>query len=111
MVSVKYIQCAALNDKRFYFFHGIVSLPFGHYLLEESRQEKKNLQKAIHQLIQKKNGLLKAEALAVYQCERLCILRSILAQPLILYKLDSDKHRKNITNISTRSYILNSHWL
>ena len=106
MVSVKKTQFTALNDKRFYFFDGIVSLPFGHYLLEEARQEKKDLQKAIHQIIKgKKYDLLKAEAHAVRQYERLRILRSILAQTPMLYRLNSDKHRKNYANISPRSYI------
>ena len=95
MVSVKKTQFTALNDKRFYFFDGIVSLPFGHYLLEEARQEKKDLQKTIHQIIKgKKYDLLKAEAHAVRQYERLRILRSILAQTPMLYRLNSDKHRK-----------------
>ena len=40
MVSVNKTQFAGLNDKRFYFQDGIVSLPFGHYLLEDSRKEK-----------------------------------------------------------------------
>ena len=40
MVSVNKTQFAGLNDKRFYFHDGIVSLLFGHYLLEDSRKEK-----------------------------------------------------------------------
>ena len=31
MKSVKKTQFAGLNDKRFYFHDGIVSLPFGHF--------------------------------------------------------------------------------
>ena len=38
--TVNKTQFASLNDKRFYFHDGIISLPFGHYLLEESRKEK-----------------------------------------------------------------------
>ena len=33
--SVKKTQFAALNDKRFYFQDGIVSVPFGHFLLNK----------------------------------------------------------------------------
>ena len=31
---------AGLNDKRYYFHNGIVSLPFEHFLLEKVRKEK-----------------------------------------------------------------------
>ena len=54
MVSVKKTQFSALNDKKFYFFDEIVTLTFGYYLSEEARLENKNLQKAIHQIIQEK---------------------------------------------------------
>ena len=39
--SVKKTQSAGLNDKRFYFHDGIVSLPFGNFLLNKVREEKK----------------------------------------------------------------------
>ena len=37
---VKKTQSAGLNDKRFYFHDGIVSLPFGHLLLNKVREQK-----------------------------------------------------------------------
>ena len=40
MKSVKKTQFAGLNDKHFYFHEGIVSLPFGHFLLNKVREEK-----------------------------------------------------------------------
>ena len=40
MVTVKKSQFAGFNDKRVYFYDGIVSLPFVHRLLEEVRKEK-----------------------------------------------------------------------
>ena len=40
MKSVKKIQFAGLNNKRFYFYDGIVSLPFGHFLLSRVREVK-----------------------------------------------------------------------
>ena len=43
MVSVNKRQFAGLNDKRFYFHDGIVSLPFWHYPLEDSRKAKKKI--------------------------------------------------------------------
>ena len=38
MVFVNKTQFAGLNDKRFSFHNGIVSLPYGHYLLEDARK-------------------------------------------------------------------------
>ena len=40
MKSVNKTQFTGLNDKRYYFHDGIVSLPFGHFLLEKVRKEK-----------------------------------------------------------------------
>ena len=40
--SVRKTQVAGLNDKHFYFHDGIVSLPFGHFLLEKLEKENKN---------------------------------------------------------------------
>ena len=41
MQNISKSQFAGLNDKRFYFYGGIVSMPFGHPLLEILRKEKK----------------------------------------------------------------------
>ena len=90
------MQFAGLNNKRFYFYYGIASLPFGHLLLEEVRKEKKDLEKSIHQVInEKKIELLKTEASTVRQCERLRVLRSVLLQLPIHYKLDSERLQRN----------------
>ena len=43
MKSVNKTQFAGLNDKRYYFHDGIVSLPFGHFLLEKVKKEKENI--------------------------------------------------------------------
>ena len=43
MKSVNKTQFAGLNNKRYYFHDGIVSLPFGHFLLEKVRKKKKNI--------------------------------------------------------------------
>ena len=40
MNTVDKIQFGQLNDKRFYFPNGIVSLPFGHFLFNELRKER-----------------------------------------------------------------------
>ena len=42
MQSISKYHVAGLNDKRFYFYDGIVSISFGYPLLEKLRQEKKN---------------------------------------------------------------------
>ena len=54
MKSVKKTQFAGLNDKRFYFHDGIVSLPFGHFLLNKIREEKEKHRVELHIKIQKK---------------------------------------------------------
>ena len=52
MISVSKVQFGRLNDKRFYFSNGIISLPFVHPSLENLRKEKK---KKKNRLIHKKN--------------------------------------------------------
>ena len=42
--SVSKVQFGQLNDKRFYFSNGIISLPYGHPYLEELRKEKHKYQ-------------------------------------------------------------------
>ena len=45
MTSINKVKFTRLNDKRDYGFDGIVSLPFGHSLLNEVREYKKSLRK------------------------------------------------------------------
>ena len=74
MTSVNKVQFARLNDKRYYFSDGIVSLPFGHPSLNKVREYKKSLPK-IHTVIQKeKDEILKGENAVVNNNERLRIL-------------------------------------
>ena len=54
MVSVDKTQLVGLNNKRFYFSDGIVSLPFGHYLLNNVRKEKERYKNEIQYQIHKK---------------------------------------------------------
>ena len=53
MTSVNKVQIARLNNKRYYFSDGIVSLPFGHPTLNKVREYKKLYLKYI-QLFRKK---------------------------------------------------------
>ena len=56
MKSVSKVQFGRLNDKRFYFSNGIISLPFVHPSLENLRKEKQKKKKKIDsQEKQKKN--------------------------------------------------------
>ena len=50
MKSVSKVQIGRLNDKRFYFSNGIMSLPYGNPYLENLRKEKQK-----HKSIYKKN--------------------------------------------------------
>ena len=43
MVCINKTQFAGLNDKLFYFNDGIVSLPFGHFLLNNVRKKKRKI--------------------------------------------------------------------
>ena len=57
MKSVKKIQFAGLNDKRFYFHDEIVSLPFRHFLLNKVREVKESDRAELYTKIQ--NEMLK----------------------------------------------------
>ena len=104
-------QFAGLNDKRFYFYDGIVSMSFGHPLLEKLRKEKKKETHIHLHIKEKREEYLNAEAKAVRQCERLWVLRYILLQAPVLYKHDSNLMCKSITKVPTKNYVLSSHWL
>ena len=113
MTSVNKVQFARLNDKRYYFSDGIVSLPFGHPSPNKVREYKKSLRK-IHTVIQKeKDEILKGESAVVNNNERLRILRSILSQPITYYNLKTNKRvfANKFDYTTTRDYILNSKWL
>ena len=114
MAAINKVKFARLNDKRYYFSDGIVSLPFGHILLEKTRQYKKQLTKIHEQIDNEKDAILKLENEAVMQNETLRILRCIFSQPLVYF----DLHSHQLTEVkrafkytTTKDYILNSHWL
>ena len=69
MTSVNKVQFASLNDKRYYFLDGIVSLPFENPL--------NPIRKYILLSKKTKDKLLKLEKQAVAKNERLKILRNI----------------------------------
>ena len=114
MKTVAKVKFARLNDKRYYFSDGIVSFSFGHPLLNKVREYKKQLTKIHEQIEKEKETILKYENEAVMQNERLRTLRCIFSQPLVYYNLNSHKLtdiKRGLKYVTTRDYILNSHWL
>ena len=88
--SVSKVQFGQLNDKRFYFSNGIVSLPHGHPYLENLRKQEDKYRN-IHKVIQtKKDKFLKEERKVVEKTPRLNILKQIYSQIPIFYELNSD---------------------
>ena len=61
MNTVNKIQFGQLNDKRFYFPNGIVSLPFGHFLFGELRKERGQNRNIHLQIKERKWELIKKE--------------------------------------------------
>ena len=89
MNTVNKIQFGQLNDKRFYFPNGIVSLPFGHCLFDEMRK-KKTQNRNIHlQIKDRKWEFIKKENEILNKNERLLIFCQIINGNPILYKLQT----------------------
>ena len=89
MKSVCKVQFGQLNDKRFYFSNGILSLPFGYSYLEDLRKEK-NKYRNRHAVIQsKKDKFLNEESKVIQKIQRLNILKQIYSQIPLLYELNS----------------------
>lgn len=78
-----------LNDKRFYFPNGIVSLPFGHLSLKEVDKFKKNKGYRIEKYFwNEKQNLLELESKALKATPRLYYLDNILKQIPKIVRLD-----------------------
>ena len=111
LTTVNREQFAALNDKQYYLTDGVTSLPYGHFLLAEIREEKKQYKKIHKEIMQIKDKLMREEHKVGSKCERLRVLRSILAQSPTYYKIDPNKipNCKSISQ-STKEYILSGMW-
>ena len=111
MTETNRSQFGLLNCKRYYLTDGVCSLPFGHFLFAAIREKNKQIKNIHRKLMEIKDDLLREEFRATAKCERISLLRSILAQPPTYYKLDSKK-RVSIKNIfgNTRDYILGGDW-
>ena len=71
MKSVSKVPFGRLRDKRYYFYSGIISLPFGYPMLDCLRKEKQKC-RSIHQKIQeKKDEFLKEEAKVIENNQRM----------------------------------------
>ena len=89
MKAVSKVQFGQLNNKRFYFSNGLMSLPYGHPCLEDLRKEKQKY-RAIHKTIQdKKYDFLKQESNAIDNNPRMHVLKQIFAQSPMFYILNS----------------------
>ena len=113
ITSINKVKFDSINDKRYYGSDGIVSLPFGHHLLNEIREYKKTLLKIHTAIRKKKDKILKLESDAFSKNERLRVLRSIYSQPITYCKLNEKNTLKikSVEQTATRDYILNSKFL
>ena len=107
-----------LNDKRFYFANGIISLPFGHLSLNEIDEYKKNKGRRIEKYFwTEKEKLLELERSALKNCPRLDFLNNILLQVPKIVNIDCTKFDRN-TNFLYREdrqqtvldFILSAGW-
>ena len=110
MCTVNKIQFGQLNDKRFYFANGIVSLPYGHFAFDETRKKIYKYRK-IHEVIQEKKwDFLKQEAETLNKTERLKILSQIFIETPKLNLLNSDKESDLKIDKSTKEHIKSGVW-
>ena len=111
MVSIEKNRFASLNDKRFYFMGGIVSLPFGHKFLEPARNLKSQFRSEITtKFIDQLYEFIDSEQSALSRCERLRIFQTILSQPPQIYMLRSNVICRGRCIKSTQEYIVNGSW-
>ena len=110
MKGVSKVQFGKLNDKRFYFSNGIISLPYGHLSSKNVRKEKQK-NRLIHKKIQeKKYEHSKEESKVLNDNQRLNILTQIFNQSPMLYKLDSKIVSVTKGWKSTKEQTLNVSW-
>ena len=101
-----------LNDERFYFPNAIISLPFGHQVLEEIDQYKKKQGQRIEKyFLQEKEHLLELEKAALKKCPRLDFLDNILLQPFKVVNNDNvNKYLYNDQEQNVLDFIFNAGW-
>ena len=109
MNTVNKIQFGQLNDKRFYFPNGIVSLPFGHFLFNELRKERSQNRNIHLQIKEKKWDFIKKENEILNKNERLSVFCQIINGHPTLYTLKSEIPTLP-SLISTTDYITSNYW-
>ena len=110
MKAVSKVQFGRLNDKRFYFSNGIMSLPYGHPSLESLRKEKQK-HRMVHKTIQdEKYNFLKQESKAIDNNPRMHVLKQIFSQSPMFYILDSTIISITKGWKSAKEQILNGSW-
>ena len=108
MTSVDKVQFPSLNDKRYYFSGGIVSLSFDHPTLSSLQDLKKSYLK-IHTVIEKeKERLLKSENQIIAKNERLRVLRSIFPQLISYCKLKGNTRVNHKDKIVFLQHVITS---
>ena len=109
MKTVNKIQFGQLNDKRFYFPNGIVSLPFGHFLLDEYRKEKHEIKNIQNQINERKWEFIKKENQILNKNERLLVFSQIINGTTTIYNLESHEPTFHFCH-STKDYIEKNYW-
>ena len=109
MKTVNKIQFGQLNDKIFYFPNGIVSLPFGHFLLEEYRKEKNQIKNIQNQINNRKWEFIKKENEVLNKNERLLVFSQIINGTPSLYHLESELPTCHFSH-STKDFIQKNYW-
>ena len=101
-----------LNDKRFYFPNAVISLPFGHQILDEVDQYKKNQGQRIEKyFLKEKDNLLELEKNALKKCPRLDFLDNILLQSFkVVNNNNINKYLYNKKEQCVLDFILDAGW-
>ena len=109
MITVNKIQFGQLNDKRFYFPNGIVSLSFGHFLLDEHRKERSQNRNIHLQIKERKWEFIKKENEILNKNGRLSVSCQIINGCPALYTLKSEIPTLPCL-LSTKDYIAKNYW-
>ena len=88
MKSVSKVQFGRLNNKRCYFYNGIMSLPFGHPMLDPLRKEKQKYSIIHRKMQEKKFDFLKEEAQVIESNQRMRVLKPRFSQSPMFYILN-----------------------
>ena len=84
MTSINKVKFASLNDKRYYGPDGIVSLPFGHPLLNEVREYKIDYQKFTQQLNKKKIKFYCLRIRPLQRTKKIKVVKKYICTPVNL---------------------------